>query len=91
VASAVSHDGSGRLRAAGFDGNVLTWVRHDLERTFAVRLNLGTKACRMLVLPAPATAYVPWTTWLGASGSYGRADVTGWSLRTPWMLPELLG
>jgi hypothetical protein len=84
VASAAS------ARSAGFDGNVLSWVQSDDDRTIAVRLDLGSKARRELVLPQSANVYVPWSTWHGWSGSYGATGEGGWTLRTPLTLPELL-
>ena len=81
---------SGTIRSPGFDGNGLNWVQRDRGRNIAVRLDLATGARRVLVLPASATAYVPWSTWEGGSGSYARTGGAGWSLRTPLQLPELL-
>ena len=97
LASVISRNGTRRYRSLGFDGNVLSWVGHQLPGLgprVAVRYDLRHATRRVLVLPDGATAYVPWTVVRGVAlphvGVYGQAGRGGWSLRAAMSLPQLL-
>lgn len=97
LATVTSRNGMRRLRAVGFDGDVLSWVGYHvpgLGPRAAIRQDLDTGARRILVLPDRSTAYVPWTVVrnvpLPHVGVYGRIDAAGWTLSAALMLPQLL-
>lgn len=97
LATVTSRNGMRRLRAVGFNGDVLTWVGYHvpgLGPRAAIRQDLETGERRIYVLPDGATAYVPWTVHHNVRvphvGVYGRVDSAGWTLSAALMLPQLL-
>ena len=97
LASVTSRNGTRRHRSLGFNGDVLSWVGHQLPGLaprVAVRHEVGSGRRRFFLLPDGTTAYVPWTIERGVPlphvGAYGLTLSGGWSLRAALMLPELL-